>query len=95
MPQGLHRSLSKRRSRKAAGGRDVCSVMVRIQNRSDQIGLTRRVAISWRMSITSRAALRRTSTDACSAGIVNLVRAFDRVPDVVSCGQLLIVDCRR
>lgn len=34
-----------------------------------EVSRTSSVAISWRMSITSRAALRRTSTDACSAGI--------------------------
>lgn len=42
---------------------------------------TNRVAISWRMSITSRAALRRTSTDACSAGI----ETVEDIVKVISC----------
>jgi hypothetical protein len=41
--------------------------------------------------MTSRAALRRTSTDACSAGILKLDQAADHVLGVVLGGEA--VDC--
>jgi len=46
------------------------------------------------MSITSRAALRRTSTDACSAGILTLDQAVDHVSKWVWAVELSIVGCR-
>jgi len=73
MPLDLRRFQSAIRSKRVVGDQDACSVAVVRYGRLGEawVLLTSSVAISWRMSMTSRAAFRRASADVCSAaGIV-------------------------
>jgi len=73
MPLDLRRFQSAIRSKRVVGDQDACSgAVVRYRRLGEAwVLLTSSVAISWRISMTSRAAFRRASADVCSAaGIV-------------------------